>query len=53
MQLKEEKVRKVSLVKLSVLAALTLLVGAGLLSPVHAAQSLDTIQLDNGILMRD
>ena len=42
-----------SSVKLSVLAALALLLIASLVSPAQAVQSLDTIQLDNGILLRD
>jgi hypothetical protein len=42
-----------SLQKLSGLAGLAMLFVSGLLSPVNAAQSLDTIQLDNGLLLRD
>ena len=45
--------RTVSLRKLFGFSVLVLLFSAGPLSPARAAQSLDTIQLDNGIRLRD
>ena len=45
--------RKVSLLKLSGVAVLALLFNLGTVSPVPATQPLETIQLDNGILLRD
>ena len=42
-----------SLVKVFRIGMLALSLGVGLFSPARAAQSLDTIQLDNGIRLRD